>query len=229
MRASMLLLMLCAAPLWAAEVKIPPEVKVRPGRLTKIEAVASDKAAIRYINVHDALDLIESETGRWAIVTSAVPGRYRIAAYSDAGGPPAYCVVIVEGEAPKPPPDPKVDPPTPKPPTPAGGVRVLIVYESAELAAMPEAQQSILFGMPTRKILNDTCEQDGAVKGWRIFDKDVDASADTKGWADLLRRPRASVPWVIITRGGTPAHEGPLPADAAAFAALLAANAKGGK
>lgn len=212
-------------------VSAPEVVTVRPGRLAKVEATTAAAGVVRWINVHDALDLIESETGRWVIVSSQVPGKYRIACYADAGGPPSYVLVVVEGTrppAPKPddPPDPKPDDPKPKP---TGGLRVLIVYESADLAKVPEAQQAILYGMTVRKALNDACEQDGTVKGWRIFDKDVDASSDTKGWADLLKRSRTSLPWVVMTRGGEVVHEGALPADQSAFLALLKANQKGGK
>lgn len=128
MRATLFALTL-AAPLWASPVMGPPRpaapraavkgvtapetVTVRPGRLAKVEATSAAPGLVRWVNVHDALDLIESETGRWVIVSSPTPGRYRIACYSDAGGPPSYVIVVVEGPAPPKPPEPDATPPAP--------------------------------------------------------------------------------------------------------------------
>lgn len=94
-------------------ITLPPEVRTRPGRIAKITAICAGK--VRWLNVHDDLDLIESETGRWVIVSASRPGRYRLAAYTaDKDGPsePAYCVVVVEGNDPAPPPPPA--PPSPE-------------------------------------------------------------------------------------------------------------------
>ena len=134
MRALCLLVLMAAAGL-AAEVKVAPEVKVGVGRLAKIEAVASDPKQIRWVNVHPDLDVIESETGRWAIVSSPKAGRYKLAAYSDAGGPPSYVVVTVEGPTPPPVPPTPVDPPAPPDEPLAAAVRVAYAKESSPLKA----------------------------------------------------------------------------------------------
>lgn len=129
--------------------------------------------------------------------------------------------VAPPGPGPKPP-DPKPDPPKP---TPVGTLaRALIVYETADLSKLPRAQHAVLFSKAIRDYLNAKCvlEADGKTRGWRIFDKDVDATGDTRGWAELLRRPRQSVPWLVLTdAAGAVLHEGPLPADVEQTLTLL--------
>lgn len=213
-------------------LSLPAEVKGKVAGFVQVPADTSCKV-VRWVALDDGLEVFPAallKDTKTAVVSSATKGRYRLLAYAAQGDEPtepAICVVVVGDAPPGPgpdpkPPDPKPDPPGPKP---TGGLRVLIVYESANLAAMPEAQSKILFSAQVRAALNAACEADGAVKGWRIFDKDVDASGDTAGWAALLARPRASVPWVVMTRGGTVVHDAALPADADAFLALLASKA----
>lgn len=103
--------LLWAAHALAGEVKLPAEVKVKVGRLLKVEATNSDAGkVVRWINTNEDVDLIESETGKHATVLATKAGRYKIAAYSDAGGPPAYCVINSEPDAPVPPPLPPLPP-----------------------------------------------------------------------------------------------------------------------
>jgi hypothetical protein len=135
------------------------------------------------------------------------------------------------GPAPKPPdpgpgPGPKPDPPSPAP-IPGAGLRVLIVYETADSAKLPPAQQSILFGQPMRDYLNAKCVvgPDGKTKEWRIWDKDVATGSVTKLWQDAMKRPRQSLPWVVISNG-TSGFEGPLPADVDAMKKLIDTYAK---
>jgi hypothetical protein len=125
------------------------------------------------------------------------------------------------------PPDPPT-PPDPPPPAPTGPLRVLMVYESAELPKMSEKQQQILYGRKVRDWLNAKCAPDGDRKAWRIWDKDTDASADEKHWQEYLKRPRASVPFLHVFRGDKVVHEGPLPEDAES-ALMLLERIEGGK
>lgn len=122
------------------------------------------------------------------------------------------------------PPVPPVPPVPPDPPTPipVPGFRVLIVYESADLAKMPAAQQLILFSKAPRDLLNQKCVvgPDGKTKEWRIWDKDSDVTNEPKVWQDVFKRPRSQVPWVVIS-SGTTGYEGPLPANVADFTTLL--------
>ncbi len=127
---------------------------------------------------------------------------------------------------PKPPVPPGPDPPGPKPdpaPIPVAGLRVLIVFETAEATKMPAAQQSILYGKAMRDYLNSVCVMgpDGKTKEFRIYDKDVVLSGESKLWQDVMKRPRASVPWLVVSNYGKGGFEIPLPATVAEAMAII--------
>ncbi len=100
MRPILAMLMLIAFALPArAQVKLPAELKVKVSRLARIEAVSD--TPVKWLNLHDDLDLIPDSNGKTAILLGAKVGRYKIAAYTcgkDGPSDPAYCIVIVEGE-----------------------------------------------------------------------------------------------------------------------------------
>lgn len=131
---------------------------------------------------------------------------------------------IISQTAPQPPPKPvdPVDPPKPDAPIPAAGLRVLIVYESADLSKYTPQTNGILFGKAVRDYLQANCVvgPDGKTKEFRIWDKDLDGYGDSKLWGDAMKRPRSSVPWVIISNGKT-GYEGPLPENADKFLELV--------
>ncbi len=56
-------------------------------------------------------------------------------------------------------------------------------------------------------------KEDGKA-AWRIWDKDVDAVNESKGWVDTMARPHPTMPWLYVSNGRT-ATEGPLPANVA--------------
>jgi hypothetical protein len=127
-------------------------------------------------------------------------------------------IEVTVGESPVPPgPGPEPQPPGPTPgpaPIPAEGLHVLIVYESAEKNKMPPAQLLVLHAQPIRDYLNAKCPA-GPIAGqkeWWILDKDTDVSALPQKWQDAMKRPRQSVPWIIVSNGKA-GFEGPLPAD----------------
>ena len=132
-------------------------------------------------------------------------------------------LTVKMGKGPQPP-TPK--PPEPKPvdpaPIPVAGLRVLIVYESADLPKYTPQQNGILFGAKVREWLNANCVvgPDGKTREWRMWDKDVDTSGESKLWQEAMKRPRTSTPWVIIS-DGTKGFEGPLPANVDDFLALV--------
>jgi hypothetical protein len=137
------------------------------------------------------------------------------------------------GPAPKPPepPGPKPDPgpgPTPTPgPIPRAGLHVLIVYDAAKENALPKEQQAILFDKDVRDYLNTKCVADPDFKrpAWNIWQSTVSTASVPKIWQDAFARPRASLPWVLISSsaGG---FEGPLPATKADMKALVEKYAK---
>lgn len=110
--------------------------------------------------------------------------------------------------APAPPPTP----PAPPAPISVAGLRVLIVYESADIGKYPKGQQELLYSRTLRDFLNQHCPagDDGKTKEWRIFDQNVETKNESKLWQDAMARPRASLPWIIVSNGKT-GFEGPLP------------------
>ena len=126
---------------------------------------------------------------------------------------------------PNPNPNPPV-PPNPVPPIPAPiaapGLRVLMLYESSQLSKLPVAQSAILYDTGLRTYLDSTTPvgKDGKTHEYRIWDKDVNPAGDDQIWQDALKRPHATIPWILISNGTT-GFEGPLPADPASTKALI--------
>lgn len=187
-------------------VKLPAEVRTKPGRLLKLSA-ETDGKTVRWAIASEDADLIPSESGRWAIFSAPAPGRFIVLAWTAAGDVPseaARCIVVVGDAPPGPAPGPA--------PIPVDGFRVLIVYETADLPKMPAAQVNILYSQSVRSYLNDKCVlgPDGKTREWRIWDKDVATGAESKFWQDAMKLPRKQVPWIVISTGKS-GFEGPLP------------------
>ena len=103
----------------AADVQLPPELHVNPGRLLRIPATTTGPAVKWQLCQVDQADLIPlSGDGKLALFTAATPGVYRVFAWTgDATGPSdaAVCLVTVGN------PSPPAPTPTPIPPTPTPG------------------------------------------------------------------------------------------------------------
>lgn len=229
-----LILLLLAWPV-LADLKITGDDRVAPYRAVRlvIEDGPADAAYIWDVTPEDLIDVVVEENGAFKFV--APPGVYRIKVRSVVAGDKGRIkidsgrkTVTVGNPDPLPPVPP--DPPGPKPPTPGpvpipgiNGLAVLIVYESAD--ALPAAQQAAVYSKTVRDYLKSKCAPDPSVATWtafRMYDKDVDLSAENKAWKDAMARKRESLPWIIVsnpTRGG--GFEGPLPKDAAALMELL--------
>lgn len=134
--------------------------------------------------------------------------------------------VTVGGPAPQPPgPDPEPEPepvdPDDKPPFPADGLHVLMVFETATQNQLPAGQRSILFARSVREFLNGkTAKGPEGSPAYRIWDADTDVSGAAKVWQDAMAVPRQSLPWLIVNNGRA-WYSGPLPADPAAFQELV--------
>lgn len=136
---------------------------------------------------------------------------------------------IVVGQSPNPPPGPDPPGPTPDPeppepppapaPIPARGLHVIVVFESGDTLSM--GQQAILYGEEARGYLDTHCQvYTDKSRAYRIYDKDVDVSEDWPVWQEAMKRPRESVPWVIVSNGTT-GFEGPLPETVESFLELV--------
>ena len=118
----------------------------------------------------------------------------------------------------------------PVPPVPVGAMRVLIVYETADLPKMDRGQYGVLFDAKVRGALKDRCDKAGPDgRGYNIWDQNTDVSQMSKFWQDAMKRPRASVPFVHGWKGDQIAFEGPLPKNADETVALLTKYASAGR
>lgn len=100
------------------------------------------------------------------------------------------------------------------PPLPVQTLHVLVVEEKDDRAGLPASQVSIFSSTELRKWLTENNAQ------WRFFDEDVDPRFLEQKWKDAMARPRASLPWTVIS-DGSKGYEGPLPKTEAEFITLL--------
>jgi hypothetical protein len=174
------------------------------------------------------------------VFTATTPGRYTVMAWNakgDRASKLSRCVVIVGDPGPVPPvppppgpgPTPPVPPgPTPSPaPIPEAGFRVLVVYETADLSKLPPGQLAGLHSKELRDWLDQTCVKgpDGKTAEWRIWDQNIDLTKAEPIWQAAMKRPRASLPWVVVSNGKA-GFEGPLPKSGKEIMELLAKYAE---
>lgn len=118
----------------------------------------------------------------------------------------------------KPPPEPD-DPDDPDPPGPddgdldeapidGDGLRVLFIYESSE--RMAETIEASFFSQEVERYLNANCEKVDGKADFRRLDPDAKFTDPNHRFAKALRRPRNSLPWLIISNGET-GYEGEFP------------------
>lgn len=207
----------------SAELKITGDTKVAPYKLVRLSAEGLDAKAGVIWRVSPNKEVSKaSGLTRGKLEFVAPPGEYTVdvlaVRLSADGG-----TVIEEAQASvtigEPGPDPGPGP-GPTPPAPQG-FRVLVVYETSQ--TMPQAQANILYSQEVRDYLQGKCAAgpDGKTREWRVWDKDVDASAEGKFWQDALKVARTSVPWIQIYAGGKLVHSAALPADVPSALALL--------
>lgn len=146
-----------------------------------------------------------------------------------------YTVTIWEPGPPVPP-GPGPVPPGPTPPTPPvpppspspianPGYRVLILEDSKNRSVVPPAQLDVLFNKSVRdylkaKCIKDAKNPDGA---YRIWDANVDPTGDLDAatWGEAMKRPHASLPWLIISNAPKGGYEGPVPENASKTLELM--------
>jgi hypothetical protein len=146
------------------------------------------------------------------------PGVYRIGAYcggaNNTCSPIAVCTVTV-GDVPAPGPGPT---PGPNPPSPdpfggtAPGLKVLFVVETSDTSKLPRWQAAIATSPVLTAYLNSHCMDapDGKTKAWRVWDQNVDPSAEAPLWQKAWKA-KGTAPWLLVGNG-TGGYSGPLPA-----------------
>lgn len=217
------LLLIATVGAFAEPPSIDIPAEVRPsGQYARLQP-KTDAVSVIYVGL-DSVDAVPSDIlkdGRLFLLdTRGLPaGRYRFAAVGagKTGEEVRADFTVVVGTPPLPPVPPGPNPPVPPvPPTPVpipgDGLHVLMIYETGDVSKLPAAQANVLYSSNVRSYLNghSPLGPDGKTHEWRVWDKDVDASAESKLWQDAMKRPHASVPWIIVSNGKT-GFEGPLP------------------
>lgn len=169
------------------------------------------------------LHRFDAKPYRWAIVEAKKDGSEivvinRNGANAERDPPEEVDRIQVLVGAPKPEPKPD-DPPAPAP-IPGEGFRVLIVRETKDLSNLPAAQVAIFSAREVREYLTSKCVLEGNQRAFRIWDQDTDVSREAQHWRDAMKRPRQSLPWLLVTNGKE-GYEGPLPANVPEMMALL--------
>ncbi len=130
----------------------------------------------------------------------------------------AYQFVVGKKPDPGPTPGPG---PTPTPvPIPGEGLRVLFVYETKDLSTLPSAQVQSLTAKEVLDYLDSHCIKVDNQPEYRKFDPQTDMSKASEVWQAAMKRPRASLPFLLISNGKT-GYEGPLPPNTAELMKLL--------
>ena len=218
----------------AQSVELPKTLSVEAGRLGAV-AVKYDGDDVKYA-VDPQLDAFREYDPDPKVIRLRVQGfregTYRVIAVAAKGGRLsdfAVCTVTVGKPVPPTPPQPPTPPVPPTPPAPpepapipAEGFRVLTVVETGELSKLAGGQHAALYSKEVRDYLNSRCVvgPDGKTKEWRIWDQHADPSAEQAHWREAMKRPRQSLPWVLVSDGKR-GYEGPLPATPEAFLELL--------
>ncbi len=132
-------------------------------------------------------------------------------------------VTVTVGDVPPPEPGPTPPPIPPGPtPTPAPiegpGFRVMFVSETGE--PMPADIEDAFFSKEITDYLNANCVKVDGQPDFRRVDPDTRFTDPNHRFAKALARPRASLPWLIISNGTT-GYEGPFPGGKDATLALL--------
>lgn len=219
-------------------VTVPAKIDATVNRLSTISIAFSGKSiAWRVVTPSEsAIGYFREMTDDKSVSIKLLPyenGTYFLVAVATDGDKSAigYCVITVAGPVPVPPtpippgPGPNPIPPGPSPapaPIPTAGFRVLMIYDALHPEALTPGQQAAIFGEDSHNYLNSKCVigPDGKSPERRIWSTGLDASGESKLWQDAYKRPRASVPWIIISDGKT-GFEGPIPADVADTMSLL--------
>lgn len=212
-----------------ADLAIEGETKVKPYKIVRLQAKGyPEKAALIWRWDKKKLDGGRSGDRLWL---TGPPGTYTIECMSirldDKGNTlveETDVTVVIEGEVPPTPPVPPVPPVPPEPLSPIDGegFRTLMLYESADKSKYP-AEQAVIFTSKRvqdylrAKSVKNAANPQGA---FRIWDVDTDPTDDDPCWAKAMKRPRKSLPWLLVSNGKT-GYEGPLPGTVDETLALL--------
>jgi hypothetical protein len=210
-------------PAPVVRLSIGGDLKIKRDKLVRLTAIGAQPGAALIWDVGNE-EVIDAEETEGRFLFTGPPGVYKVKLRAivlkdgKTSVETARATVTVEGQIdpPQPGPGPNPDPgPKPDPaivPFPANKLRVLIVYESAELQKLPAAQSNILFAKSVRDYLRAKTDIEDGTTAWRIWDADVATDAESKTWQEAMKRPRKQLPWIIIANNKS-GYEGPLPSN----------------
>ncbi len=219
-------LILCFSPLAFADpptLDIPAVIKP-VGQYCQITP-KTDGVSVLYVGL-DSVDPLPAallkDPRLFILDTRGLPkGSYRfsaVAAGKTGEQTRADFAVLIGDVPPGPGPDPGPSPdpfvtakdPFVKAGAPAG-FRCLMVYDSNKLSTLPGDQRQVLYSDVIRAYLRSHCiVGTDKVPDWRVFPTDEDTTNDDPMWGRVMKRPRASVPWLVLGNGKA-GFEGPLP------------------
>lgn len=243
-------IVIAADPAPAIAITMPPDVTLEPWRLGRLKIEYTGKNVSWEILSKDIDSFREYDpaTGVIRLVLQynppmvngkvrAVPLAFYVVGATAAGDQIVTGKTYVRVNVPEPTPEPDPPGPDPKPPTPppgpspipADGLHVLILYETG--AQLTIGQRASIFGGEVRSYLNSKCPKIGNTPQYRIYDKDIDTTNESKLWQDAVKRakgmnasrvhtPATAWPWIIVSTGKG-GFEGPLPATMEETLALL--------
>lgn len=205
-------------------ISLPEKIQGKPGEKIILHAETKGEQVRWYGK--DKFLWIDIDPHTIGLLT-LTPGEYHILAWTSLKGIPTdavECIVTVGTPVPPSPPVPPAPPVPPEPPAPIpeAGLRVLMVYETAE--ATPSSQLLIMQSMKVREWLNQHCVKgpDGKTAEFRVWDQNVNTAGESKIWQDAMKRTRTKLPWVIISNPGKGGgFEGPMPNTVDEFMALV--------
>lgn len=229
MRSILPLLLLAAPPVLSQSVTLPDVVTGGPGSWIIIAPTKVDGGPVKWrldpklqeVKLDALLPAEYVEKLRGKVVTAQEAGQYKVEAWTAKGDIAsdiaATWVIVGKPSPPSPEPSPVPTPDTA--PIPVAGFRVLIIEEEKDRIKLPPAQVAVLLSGRVQEYLDSKCVlgPDNKTREWRIFDKDIAARGL---WLDAMKRPRQSLPWIIISDGKT-GYEGPLPQNVEATLQLL--------
>lgn len=100
--------------------------------------------------------------------------------------------------------------PVPPIPIPGEGLRVLVVYETADVSAYPASQAAIFTSAMVRNYLDAKCAKADGVPEFRFLDQNANMQNASPVWQQAMLVKRDSLPWVVIANGKN-TFSGPLP------------------
>lgn len=197
----------------APHLMLPNKIQVGLNEPIRLDAETNTSNPVEWSTTAEEGTYELMPFGNSAVAHFHTKGIYRVHARQARGGHiTCACTHVVVGDVEPPtppvpptPPTPPI-PPTPPAPIPAKGLHVMIVLDTADISGLPEAQAQALTATSIRQYLNATCPvgPDGKTHEWRIWDRSVDATNESKLWQDAFKLADSKkLPCVIVSNGTT--------------------------